>query len=150
MSSDPIKLIQGILPKTPAATATKSSTATASEPAANQTAAYKLSKSLTDLLNQGGSASGASSLSNYTVQGLKENFQAAHEEKLKASASSAAKPLDKILATSNAQGTNATTASSEVKEILKDKKAVTADPGLAAIDSRLAQTVGISRAIGTA
>ena len=155
MSTDPIKLVKSFFAAKPADTASKAPSTTTPAKAANTSISedYKLSQSLVSLMAQGPSGSSTPDLSNYTAQGLKDSFQAAHNiqnQEKAAAAAATAKPLDDVLKTSVATGTNNPTPSAQAAEILKDKKATATDTGLAAIDSRLAQTVGISKAIGSA
>jgi hypothetical protein len=175
MSTDPIKLVQNILnPKTAApatktkaaetanagstesaaATASKAKESTATKAATNASDAYKLSQSLQKKMTQANTSATTETpdLSTYTAQGLKEMFQAAHETqtKAKAAASAAPKPLDDVLKASQASGTNEPKLSAAAQEIVKEKQATSTDKALSAIDSKLAQTVGVSRIIGTA
>jgi len=91
-------------------------------------------------------------LSTYTAQGIKDYFQSAHEAqtKAKAAASATPKPLDDVLKVSQGNATSEPKLSAAAQEIVKEKKTTATDAALAAVDSRLAQTVGISRSIGTA
>ncbi|MEK7394904.1 MAG: hypothetical protein AAB214_20280 [Fibrobacterota bacterium] len=174
MSTDPIKLVQNILnPKiaTPASTSKSAETAqpstsgdsatttakanesTANKAASNASEAYKLSQSLQKKLTQAntGATPETPDLSTYTAQGIKDYFQSAHEAqtKAKAAATAAPKPLDDVLKVSQGNATNEPKLSAAAQEIVKEKKTTATDTALAAVDSRLAQTVGISRTIGT-
>jgi hypothetical protein len=167
MRTDPIKLVQSILnPKTetpatkpadsvkPEATSAKANESTATKAAANASDAYKLSQSLQMKLTQAntGAAPETPDLSTYTAQGIKDYFQSAHEAqtKAKAAASATPKPLDDVLKVSQGNATSEPKLSAAAQEIVKEKKTTATDAALAAVDSRLAQTVGISRSIGTA
>lgn len=149
MSTDPIKLIQGILaPKTSAPAA---STSAAAKTTSSTNDAYKLANSLKELLANG--PSGTTALKgNYTAKGLQEAFQSAHDAQSKKDAASAAapKPLDEVLKANKEAGTNTPVLSAQAQEIVKAKQATATDVGLAKVDEKLAQTVGISRAIGSA
>ncbi len=150
MSTDPIKLIHGMVSPKPTSASTSSAPASGSaKPSGND--AYKLAASLSALLENG--PSGSTKLSgNYTAKGLQESFQSAHDTKSKQAAAAAAAPksLDNVLKASNVNGTNAPELSAQAQEIVKAKSATSSDVGLAKIDSQLAQTVGISRVIGSA
>lgn len=175
MRTDPIKLVQNILnPKTAtpaptsksaeianssssgesATTAAKAKESASTKAATNATDAYKLSQSLQKKLAQvnTGATPDTPDLSTYTAQGIKEYFQSAHEAQTKAKTAAAAspKPLDDVLKASQEKVTNAPKLSAAAQEIVKEKKATSTDAALAAVDSRLAQTVGVSRIIGTA
>jgi len=169
MSTDPIKLVQSILnPKTttPAAStkttesaktapaATAAAKATESTAATNASDAYKLSQSLLKKMSQTnvGASTETTGHSTYTAQGLKDYFQSAHESQTKAKSAAAAtpKPLDDVLKVSRDKGTNEPKLSAAAQDIVKEKKATATDTALAAVDSKLAQTVGVSRIIGTA
>jgi hypothetical protein len=167
MSTDPIKLVQNILnPKSPTSAA-KSKTVEAPQTdapatsakekesaATNASDAYKLSQSLQKKLTQTntGAAPETPDLSTYTAQGIKDYFQSAHEAqtKAKAAASATPKPLDDVLKVSQGNANSEPKLSAAAQEIVKEKKTTATDAALAAVDSRLAQTVGISRSIGTA
>jgi hypothetical protein len=148
MKTDPIKLIDSILK--PATTAAPTNTTT-SKPATANEDAYKLANSLKELLANG--PSGSTSLKgNYTAKGLQEAFQSAHDiqKKQAAASGSPSQPLDEVLKSSKDAGTNAPVLSAQAQEIVKAKAATSTDVGLAKLDEKLAQTVGISRVIGSA
>lgn len=156
MSTDPIKLIRSIAPPkttapttgTSAATSTPGTSATGST---SSTDAYKLAQSLLKRMSPDTSETSVPDLSNYTAKGIKDYFQSAHDAQTKEKAAAATpKPLDEVLKASQDKGRQEPKLSAQAQEIVKEKKATATDTGLAAIDQRLAQTVGISRAIGTA
>mgnify|MGYP000974587882 FL=1 len=158
MSTDPIKMVKDILAPKSTATKTTGSTSAASTTATSATGstssadAYKLSQSLLKLMSQDSGDTTTQDMSNYTAKGLKDYFQSAYDvrSKEKAAAAAAPKPLDEVLKASQAKGTNEPTLSAAALAIVNDKKSTATDTGLAAVDQRLAQTVGISRTIGTA
>jgi hypothetical protein len=171
MSTDPIKLVQNILnPKIPTsaaksktvdapqtdapATSAKEKESPSTMAATNASDAYKLSQSLQKKLTQAntGATPETPDLSTYTAQGIKDYFQSAHETQTKAkvAASATPKPLDDVLKVSQGNATSEPKLSAAAQEIVKEKKTTATDAALAAVDSRLAQTVGISRSIGTA
>lgn len=149
MRTDPIKLIDSILK--PASTAAPAPTNPAAKPTGTTEDAYKLANSLKELLANG--PSGSTTLKgNYTAKGLQEAFQSANElQKKQATAAAASpKPLDELLKSTKDAGTNTPALSAQAQEIVKAKAATSTDVGLAKIDAQLAQTVGISRVIGSA
>lgn len=149
MKSDPIQLINRILK--PTSTAAPTNTTAAAKPASSNEDAYKLANSLKELLANGPSGSTALK-GNYTAKGLQEAFQSANDIQKKQAAASAAtpKPLDEVLKSSKEAGTNAPALSAQAKEAMDAKAATSTDVGLAKVDAKLAQIVGISRSIGSA
>ncbi len=146
MPTDPIQMINKILEPTTTAAAPKKTEAAATT--AQSSKDYVLSQSLNAMLS-GSGGSRTQELATYSAKGLAESFKKAHEEQM-ADKKTAANPMDGVLADAKRTGTNAPQLSAQAQTSIKSGTQATADAGLNAIDKRLAQVVGISRAIGSA
>lgn len=155
MPTDPIKLINKIFEPTTTTAPMKAGATTTptTAPAATTTAQsakdYVLSQSLNAKLSGTGGGSRTQELATYSAKGLAESFQKAHEAQM-ADKKPATNPMDDVLASSRKTGTNAPQLSAEAQASIQKGTKATADAGLNAIDKKLAQVVGISRAIGSA
>lgn len=154
MPTDPIKLINKIFePKTTTATKQTDAATTPTTAATTTTAQsakdYVLSQSLNARLSGAGGGTRTQELATYSAKGLAESFQKAHEAQM-ADKKTAANPMDDVLAASKKTGTNAPQLSAEAQASIQKGAKATADAGLNAIDKKLAQVVGVSRAIGAA
>lgn len=146
MPTDPIKLINKIMEPTTTAAAPKKTETTATP--AQSAKDYVLSQSLNARLS-GTGGSRTQELATYSAKGLAESFKKAHEAQM-AEKKTAANPMDGVLADAKKTGTNAPQLSAEAQASIQKGTKATADAGLNAIDKKLAQVVGISRAIGSA
>jgi len=153
MPTDPIKLINKIFEPT-TTTAPKKTDATPTTAAAATTTTaqsakdYVLSQSLNSMLSKAGGTR-TQELATYSAKGLAESFKKASEAQM-ADKKPATNPMDDILASSRKAGTNAPQLSAEAQASIQKGTKATADAGLNTIDKKLAQVVGISRAIGSA
>lgn len=147
MPTDPIQLINKILEPTTTAAAPKKTEAAAT--AAQSAKDYVLSQSLNARLSGTGGGTRTQELATYSAKGLAESFKKAHEEQM-ADKKTPANPMDSVLADAKQTGTNAPQLSAQAQASIKNGTQAAADAGLNAIDKRLAQVVGISRAIGSA
>lgn len=151
MPTDPIKLINKIFEPKTATTAKKTdATTTPATTATTQSAKdYVLSQSLNARLSGTGGGSRTQDLATYSAKGLADSFKKAHEAQM-ADKKTAANPMDGVLADAKKGGTNAPQLSAEAQASIQKGAKATADAGLNTIDKKLAQVVGISRAIGSA